>query len=470
MNRTQISLGSLASRPIIFVVILLGAITLDSLLSNISDLLGEQLAEGIRILIFSALVICVVISGRYLIAYYSRIIRMELGLMRRDLDLISKVSNIVQIILSIVLVLILLQIILTLQYYTVLLSLVMITGYLLGSLMLGLLSYKFFLWYKSKRNTLILLYVLSSAALSVTSATTIVAQTTIVFNHYPIVVEHVSPARFPSVNVDIEGFAATLLEISYLIGFGAVLLTWGSTMLMLHNYSSQIGKIRYWFVILPPLVSLFIGLVPIMLAAPTTQSYLDAQLFIFRIISISALISQGFLYGFAFLTVSQSIRTKIKSIVSDYLKISALGITILLISLSANMAAGVFPPFGILSYSAFFLGAYFFLTGIYSSAISISIDSRLRDLIRKSVADQSKLIDSIGIANLSEDLQKRIISIAKDHGKEMATETGIPSTMSESDMNDYLRKVLEEIGTTRPTTTKGTKNLGKDHNENSNTN
>jgi hypothetical protein len=470
MNNPQMSLGSLGQRHAAIVAILLATITLDSLFSNISDLSGEQLTEGIRILIFSVLVACIVISGRYLLAYYSKRMRVELRLVRRDLTLMSKVITIIQMILSTALVLILLQIILTLQYYTALLSLVMITSYLLGSLMLGLLSYKFFRWYKSKRNTLILLYALSSAALCITSATTIIAQATIMLNHYPIVVEHVSLAEFPSVDENVEGFAAALLEISYLIGFGAVMLTWGATMLMLHNYSSQLGKLKYWFVILPPLVSLFIGLVPIMLAAPATQSYLDAQLFLFRIISISALISQGFLYGFAFLTVSNSIRSKIKTIITDYLSISALGITILLISLSANMAAGAFPPFGILSYSAFSLGAYFFLTGIYSSAISVSIDSRLRYLIRKSVADQSKLIDSIGLADMNQDLQKRIISIAKDHGESMAAETGIHLSLSESDMNDYLSKVVKEIGSNRPRDTKESKNLGKEDDRNNNTN
>jgi hypothetical protein len=456
------SFGSLHQRYVALVAILLTTITLDSLLSNISDFSGDQLTEGIRILIFSVLVASIVISGRYLLIYYSRRIRAELRLVRRDLAKMSKVITIIQIILSTALVLILLQIILTLQYYTALLSLVMITSYLLGSLMLGLLSYKFLLWYKSKRNTVVLLYVLASAALSVTSATTIVAQAAITLNHYPIVVEHVSIAEFPSINANIEGLAASLLEISYLIGFGAVLLTWGATMLMLHNYSSQIGKLRYWLVIIPPLLSLFIGLVPIILAAPTTQSYLDAQLFFFRIVSISALISQGFLYGFAFLTVSNSIRSKIKSLITYYLNISGLGITILLISLSANMAAGAFPPFGILSYSAFALGAYFFLTGIYSSAISVSMDSRLRYVIRRSIADESKFLDSIGLANMSEDLQKRIISIAKDHGESMAAETGILSSLSESDMNDYLSKILKEIGSNRRKDTKESKNLGKE--------
>jgi hypothetical protein len=462
MNIPRMSFGSLRQRHVALVAILLTTITLDSLLSNISDFSGDQLTEGIRILIFSVLVASIVISGRYLLTYYSRRIRVDLRLARRDLTIMSKVITIIQIILSTALVLILLQIILTLQYYTALLSLVMITSYLLGSLMLGLLSYKFLLWYKSKRNTVVLLYVLASAALSVTSATTIVAQAAITLNHYPIVVEHVSIAEFPSINANIEGLAASLLEISYLIGFGAVLLTWGATMLMLHNYSSQIGKLRYWLVIIPPLLSLFIGLVPIILAAPTTQSYLDAQLFLFRIVSISALISQGFLYGFAFLTVSNSIRSKIKSLITYYLNISGLGITILLISLSANMAAGAFPPFGILSYSAFALGAYFFLTGIYSSAISVSMDSRLRYVIRRSIADESKFLDSIGLANMSEDLQKRIISIAKDHGESMAAETGILSSLSESDMNDYLSKILKEIGSNRRKDTKESKNLGKE--------
>jgi hypothetical protein len=464
------SLGSLGQRVAAIIVVLILAITLDSLLSNISDLSGAQLTEGIKILFFSVLVACIVFSVRYLLTYYSRRIRVELRLLLRDLAIMSKVITITQIVLSTALVLIVLQMIFTLQYFTALLALVMITSYLLGSIVLGILSYKFFRWYKSKSNTLILLYALSSAALCVTSATTIIAQAAIMLNHYPIVVEHVSVAQFPSVNENVDGFAAALLEVSYLIGFVAVMLTWGATMLMLHNYSSQLGKVKYWFVILPPLVSLLIGLVPLMLAAPTTQSYSDEQLFSFRIISITALISQGFLYGFAFLTVSNSIRSKIESTITDYLNISALGITILLISLSANMAAGAFPPFGILSYSAFALGAYFFFTGIYSSAISVSIDSRLRYLIRRSIADQSRLIDSIALANMSQDLQKRIISIAKDHSESMAVETGIRSSLSESDMNDYLNKVQKEIVHNRSGDTKEIKNVRQADDGNNNTN
>jgi hypothetical protein len=449
-----VSLGSLGRRHVAIIAVLLIAITLDSLFSNISDLSGNLLTEEMKILLFSVLVACIVIPVRYLLAYYSRSARDELRLVRQELTIMSKVITVAEIVLSTALVLIVLQMILTLQYYTALLALVMITSYLLGSLMLGLLSYKFARWYKSKRNTLILLYALSSAALSVTSATTIIAQAAIMLNHYPIVVQHVSVAEFPSVNESIDGIAAGLLEISYLIGFAAVLLTWGATMLMLYNYSSQLGKLRYWLVILPPLISLLIGLVPLLLAAPSTQSYFEGQLFLFRIISISALIAQGFLYGFAFLTVSNGIRNKVESTIAGYLNISALGITILLISLSANMATGAYPPFGIISYSAFAVGAYFFLTGISSSAISVSIDSRLRHLIRRSIADQSKLIDSIALADMSQDLQKRILTIAKDHSESLAAETGIRSSLSESDMNHYLEKVLNEIVRNRNRDTK----------------
>jgi hypothetical protein len=139
MNIPHLFFGSLRQRHVAMVAIVLTTITLDSLFSNVSDLSSEQMTEGVRILIFSVLVACIVISGRYLLTYYSRRIRVDLGLARRDLTIVSKVITIIQIILSIALVLLLLQIILTLQYYTAVLTLGMITSYLLGSLMLGLL-------------------------------------------------------------------------------------------------------------------------------------------------------------------------------------------------------------------------------------------------------------------------------------------------------------------------------------------
>ena len=51
-------------------------------------------------------------------------------------------------------------------------------------------------------------------------------------------------------------------------------------------------------------------------------------------------------------------------------------------------------------YSIEALSCYLIYAGLYYSAISVSQDTALRKSIRKSVMDQSKLLDKIGTAQM----------------------------------------------------------------------
>ena len=114
---------------------------------------------------------------------------------------------------------------------------------------------------------------------------------------------------------------------------------------------------------------------------------------------------------------------------------------ILFVSFFANPSAGSYLPFGVLSASFFGFGAYLFFSGIYSSASSISSDSRLRQTIRKSLLDQSKLLDNIGLADINREME----AIIKKHRETMKQETGIESSISEVEMKNYVQEVLVEL-------------------------
>jgi hypothetical protein len=53
------------------------------------------------------------------------------------------------------------------------------------------------------------------------------------------------------------------------------------------------------------------------------------------------------------------------------------------------------------------------LVGIYSSSISVSEDVKVRQSIRKFTARESKLLDSIGSSHMEQELERRVVKIAK---------------------------------------------------------
>jgi hypothetical protein len=85
------------------------------------------------------------------------------------------------------------------------------------------------------------------------------------------------------------------------------------------------------------------------------------------------------------------------------------------------------------------------LLGIYSSAISISQDAKLRREIRRLAIRESKLLDSIGLAQIEEEIKKRVIHVAKINKSNME-EAGVPSAVDEEDMNRYMQDVLKGEG------------------------
>jgi hypothetical protein len=106
-------------------------------------------------------------------------------------------------------------------------------------------------------------------------------------------------------------------------------------------------------------------------------------------------------------------------------------------------------PFGVLSASFFAFGAYLFFSGIYSSAISIASDLRLRQTIRQSLLDKSKLLDNIGMADINRELEKQTVDMVKRHEETMKKEIGIESSISEVEVKNYVEEVMAEIQKSR---------------------
>jgi hypothetical protein len=91
------------------------------------------------------------------------------------------------------------------------------------------------------------------------------------------------------------------------------------------------------------------------------------------------------------------------------------------------------------------LSCYLIYSGLYSSAVTVSQDVVLRHSIRKSITEQSKLLDSIGTAQMEQALQSRVLTITTKLSDKMEEETGVEASMTLEDMKEQIEMVRKEI-------------------------
>jgi hypothetical protein len=61
------------------------------------------------------------------------------------------------------------------------------------------------------------------------------------------------------------------------------------------------------------------------------------------------------------------------------------------------------------------------------------------------VLEQSKLLDSIGTAQMEKELQTTVLTIAKKTSHQMKENSGIEASLNEDDLRDYMSVVMNEL-------------------------
>ena len=125
--------------------------------------------------------------------------------------------------------------------------------------------------------------------------------------------------------------------------------------------------------------------------------------------------------------------------------IAGYGMVLFYVTLQAQVSQAAYPPFGLVSTACVGLSTYLIYVGLYSSAVIVSQDLALRQSIRKSLTAQSKLLDSMGTAQLEREVQRRVLTIAKKVSDDMAEKTGVETSMNEDEIKDYIERVMREL-------------------------
>lgn len=363
---------------------------------------------------------------------------------KKNLISIHKIITLSQYVLIAILTSITVEIIFASVYSSFLLKAVIWINYSLSAVLLGFLALRFFVWYNSNRNGVILSYGISMAMLSLLSVVSILFLTNSFSGQASL--EYIRPnISYLTLLSGITSLANPFTFMYFTMTIVSFLITWFSTVLLLRHYSRKVGRIRYWFFVSIPLVFFLSQFQAVILNIFT--SFRIADPFTFGIVTTLIFNSTktvgGILFGIAFWSVAKNLaRTEVK----EYMTISAYGMMLLFTS---NQPLGLtflpYPPFGLATISFFGLASYLILIGVYSSALSVANDVQVRRYIKKSIEQEARLLGDIGTSEMEEQIQKRILNKTRQLSSEINQQTGIRSSLEEQDISEYVVRVLNEI-------------------------
>ncbi len=333
---------------------------------------------------------------------------------------------------------------------------------LLASIIMGVISIKFFLWYRLSgyKNFTILFYGIAAILIATSIAQEGVSKLLLIE-----VIKEKTPIGIPTgsfflyepsekYNGEIEykvinsetttiylllysnqqlyvGLASTVIPIAFVF-------RWLASTTLLRSFYQTIGRLPVWLwiVLSLPLVFYLIGKLPGFLSGESLSGVDEEYRYYFRLLFRIGNVCGNILFGFAFFMVARRVTSqKLK----DYLTIAAIGDILVGLALSTSALQ---QTYGIAGHSLVLLSSYLFSMGLYLSAVALSQDSSLRKLIKSSAV---KLIDDIGSAQMEQQLEQRISKLIKNEQKKLEVQTGgFSIKVSDQDIKEYMKMVLSE--------------------------
>jgi hypothetical protein len=428
-----LSVSNFDSRKLLVIMTIVAILlTIESQIGNIADFIPEQLASGQGIVVFIGIWAIFTVTQYYILAFvkynnkYSKT-------RTRFLYLIHRIVTAAQFLLAGIIALVILQILIAQEYNTVMLYIALSISYGLWVVTLCLLAKAFFSWYRSKKNLMVLIFGLSMVAYVINGVFGLYGQVDELAKRN-LVIESGDVAIFPESPSSILTVYQTASSVAYV-------LTWIATVMLFRPYVEKLGKLKFWS-IMGATMAYYLIQFPLFTLGYFTPSENSNAMTNILIFSLSAIFT-GILFGVAFLSVARTLQ--IGTAIRNYMIIAAYGFLLFYVAGSALVLQAAYPPYGLVSVSFTGLSCYLIYNGLYFSAISVSQDMTLRQSIRKSVMDQSKLLDSIGTAEMEKEVQNQVLTVAKKTSAAMEEKTGVEASMNEGDMKDYVELVIKEL-------------------------
>ena len=422
-----------------FILIITSVIIIDSTIVEFYSFSGVRTSTAINVIIFIAFSIVFAFSGILLVTCVRTITSKTTYRLPKNLRKFNYIIVGTQIITIGLISVTIFQIIALNKYHILLLHLVTYISHVSALVFAIPLVFILAKWFKSRRNYIILLYIITFSLVSVNIVVSLAYYEQILSRSY---VTEIKPYRI-STNVTafyskpIDELLSSLYNVIFILSF---LVIWIATMALLNQYKYRLGKTRYYALTIIPLIyfifpfhTYFANLLsPFVLDSPVVVSVIYTVLF-------SGTKQVGaFLFSLSFLIASTVVPS---DSVKKSLLISCIGMTILFSSVEITpLQYKVFPPFGLVTEAFIPLGAFLLLVGIFTSAVNVSQDGELRRDFRKSAIAQLNLLRTIGIAQMEKELVKNF-KLAEKHTPNLE----ITQDYSEENVKQIVHEVLQEL-------------------------
>jgi hypothetical protein len=333
---------------------------------------------------------------------------------------------------------------------------------ILATIIIGIISFKFFSWYKSSeyKNFTVLFYGIAALTLGASIAEDVGTKLLMVQE----LKENTSPGEViqstfqykasdkydaevirKEVNPDTTSFLIipnSSLEFYNLLNSTvlpiAFVFRWIASTTLLRGAYQMVGKLplSFWIILSLPLILYLVGKMPGFFYGESLAGVDEEYRYYFRILFRAGTIGGNIVFGLAFFVIARRIAS---SRIKDYLIITGIGDTIVGIALSTSALE---PTYGAAAHSLVLLSSYLFSIGLYVCAISLAQDSSLRKTIRKS---NIGLVDNIGTAQMEQEVRKRVLKMAEEGKDKMEEQTGgLSYSVTENDVREYVELVVDE--------------------------
>jgi hypothetical protein len=355
---------------------------------------------------------------------------------------IIQIVAINQIFTCIILVLLLFQIILSKFNDITFMTILIFSSNTLSVSLLIILSYKFFVWFKDRKNIITLLYCISFTFVIFSS----ILSTIYLGNN---IMNYDSDPFFTSVKTQISGYSnygsnlPIVIELYNYFSLLSFVTLWIPSIYLFKSYSSRFGKLKF---VLISFFSILYFVLPFMASQLHLFEYLlyqyDTQFNIVYYLFFSPYKQiGGLLFGLIFLFLSRKIYRKN---LQNMVRMAGLGIILFFGSqVIYGLTYITSPPFGLVTVSFQSLASCMILIGILSSVKALSVDSTIRRELYKT-GKEFELLDNISNAELQRSLNNTVSKIVKE-----AKIDDIPAEINLNFNNDdyiqYTREIMDEI-------------------------
>jgi hypothetical protein len=417
---------------------------IDSQISIIADIIVPQIVS------FWGIALFVTISAVYVVGQYlmlemvkSKIIQSKFK--SSHIDIIEKFVTVIQYILAAITIAVIVEVLALAAYHTDLLIVATTISYGLTIILMGMLAWRLFSWFKTNKSLVVILYGLAASAIIVNAVASILFFDIVLLGKAGLTTPEsevifdtgYEPGTPKEIIVQVQGYSLPVY----------MLLIWGGTIILLRNNIYRIGKIKFEILVAFPVVfflAYYVFLYPTIYPdSPITQA-IDENFMTSLLLYNGAGIATGILFGLGFLSVASFISRG--NDVRDYMSIAGYGFMIFFGTAAATtVLQAAYPPYGLPNVSFVGLAAFLILAGLQHSAISVAHDMRLRQFIKNSAIKESKLLDSMASAQMTQELQNKIVSVTKENAQLMEQQSGTKPSLTDKDITNYLNRVIYEV-------------------------